>query len=205
MNENTSGKGKESEVPNELKKWNWGAFCFSWIWGIFNNTYRAFLVFIPLVGFLYMIVLGVKGSEWAWRHKKWDSIEHFQATQKKWAKAVLFLFAFLIVVSVSLFFILTSVMKNSEAYKTSLALVSADPVVSETIGSPLEAGWVMGSINRSGANGSASMNYKITGPVGSGKVYADSTLRRGLWTVDCLEVQLPDNSRTQVVQCDDSK
>jgi len=42
-----------------------------------------------------------------------------------------------------------------------------------------------------------------TGPVGSGKAYTDSTLKRGVWTVDCLEVQLPDNTRAQVVQNDD--
>lgn len=26
-------------VPDEVKGWNWGAFTFSWIWGIGNKTY----------------------------------------------------------------------------------------------------------------------------------------------------------------------
>ena len=30
-------------------------------------------------------VLGAKGSEWAWQNKRWDSVEHFQRVQKKWA------------------------------------------------------------------------------------------------------------------------
>ena len=29
------------------------------------------------------IILGLKGREWAWRNKKWDSLEHFNAVQKK--------------------------------------------------------------------------------------------------------------------------
>ena len=27
---------------------------------------------------------GVQGNEWAWKSKRWDSIEHFKRTQKKW-------------------------------------------------------------------------------------------------------------------------
>jgi len=32
-----------------------------------------------------IIVLGIKGNEWAWRNKKWESIEHFKSVQKKWS------------------------------------------------------------------------------------------------------------------------
>ena len=94
-----SGQGKESEIPIEIKGWNWGAFIFSWIWGIGNNTYRAFWVFFPLVNIIMMIALGLKGNEWAWRHKKWESVEHFKQVQRKWTKAALI---FLVVVLFSL-------------------------------------------------------------------------------------------------------
>jgi hypothetical protein len=30
------------------------------------------------------IVLGVKGNEWAWRNKRWDSIERFKKVQRTW-------------------------------------------------------------------------------------------------------------------------
>jgi hypothetical protein len=82
---NTSGQGKASVVPAEIMKWNWGAFLLSWIWGIGNQTYIALLTLIPYVGFIMIFVLGVKGSEWAWKNKQWESIEHFQQVQKKWA------------------------------------------------------------------------------------------------------------------------
>ena len=31
------------------------------------------------------IILGIKGRQWAWQNKKWESVEHFQKTQKKWS------------------------------------------------------------------------------------------------------------------------
>ena len=83
--ENTSGQGKSAVVPAEIKKWNWGAFLMNWIWGLGNNTYIALLAFIPLVGIVMVFILGAKGSKWAWQNKRWDSIEHFQRVQKKWA------------------------------------------------------------------------------------------------------------------------
>lgn len=82
---NTSGSGKKAVVPAEIKgKWNWGAFLLSLLWGISHNTWIVFFVFLPYVGFLMFFVLGFKGNEWAWKNKKWNSIEHFQSTQRKW-------------------------------------------------------------------------------------------------------------------------
>ncbi len=82
--ENTSGQGTLARVPLEIKKWNWGAFFLGWIWGVGNKVYIMFLTMIPYVGFIMSIVGGAKGSEWAWRYKRWDSIEHFKRVQKKW-------------------------------------------------------------------------------------------------------------------------
>ena len=31
------------------------------------------------------IVLGIKGREWAWKNKRWDSLDHFNRVQKKWS------------------------------------------------------------------------------------------------------------------------
>ena len=84
MAANTSGQGAASILPNELKGWNWGAFFLNWIWGIGNSVWIAFLVLI--LGIIWMIVLGIKGNEWAWKNKKWDSIEHFKKTQRTWKR-----------------------------------------------------------------------------------------------------------------------
>ena len=72
-------------VPPGIQGWSWGAFLFNWIWGIFNGTWLALLCLIPIVGFVMAFVLGFKGREWAWRNKKWESVEHFQRVQRAWS------------------------------------------------------------------------------------------------------------------------
>lgn len=83
---NTSGQGLSAVVPPELQGWNWGAFLLTWVWGIGNRVWLALLALIPipLVGLAIAILLGVKGNEWAWQSKKWDSIEQFRRAQRIW-------------------------------------------------------------------------------------------------------------------------
>ena len=73
--QNTSGQGRSTEVPAEIKRWNWGAFFLNWLWGFGNRTYIALLCLIPLLNIVMIFVLGAKGSEWAWRNKQWESID----------------------------------------------------------------------------------------------------------------------------------
>jgi len=104
--ENTSGHGTLAVVPREIQGWNWGAFLLSWIWGIGNNVWIAFLCFIPLFNVIWVFVLGAKGTEWAWKSKRWDSIEHYRKTQKTWAivggcwwGALIILYIFIIILT----------------------------------------------------------------------------------------------------------
>jgi membrane protein YqaA with SNARE-associated domain len=52
-----------------------------------------------------LFILGAKGNEWAWRNKRWESVEHFQRVQQKWTewgiRVVLALVAFGIVLAVA--------------------------------------------------------------------------------------------------------
>ena len=82
---NSSGMGKEAELPDGVKGWSWGAFLLNWIWAAFNGTYIGLLAIVPYVGFIMAIVLGIKGREWAWRNKRWESLEHFNHVQKGWS------------------------------------------------------------------------------------------------------------------------
>ena len=83
---NTSGQGLSATVPAEIIGWNWGAFLLTWVWGIGNRVWLALLALIPfpLVGLAMAILLGVKGNEWAWQSKKWESIQQFRKTQRIW-------------------------------------------------------------------------------------------------------------------------
>jgi len=73
-------------LPPGIKGWSWGAFLLSGIWAIGNRTWIGLLAFVPVVGMVIPIVLGIKGREWAWRNRSWESIEHFNAVQRKWTQ-----------------------------------------------------------------------------------------------------------------------
>lgn len=83
--ENNSGGGSSVIPPPGIKGWSWGAFLLNWIWAIGNRTWIGLLAFVPYVGIIVSFYLGFKGRELAWRNKRWDSIEHFNAVQKKWS------------------------------------------------------------------------------------------------------------------------
>jgi ABC-type Fe3+ transport system permease subunit len=80
-------------VPASAKRWNWGAFLMSWIWGLGNKTFIALLSIIPLVSIVMAFVLGARGSEWAWKNKKWQNEEQFTRVQGLWTVFGLGLFA----------------------------------------------------------------------------------------------------------------
>lgn len=102
---NTSGQGKLSEIPYEIRGWNWGAFFLVWIWGVFNRVWISLLCFVPFVGWIMPFILGIEGNQLAWRNKEWDSIEHFKRTQRTWAWWGLGIFIF----SIILFFMIVIV------------------------------------------------------------------------------------------------
>jgi serine/threonine protein kinase len=87
---NNSGCGINNlteEVPEEIKGWNWGAFLIPWLWVFTNKVWGGLFVFIPHIGWVMTIALGAKGNEWAWRSRRWRSIEHFKEHQRGWAIA----------------------------------------------------------------------------------------------------------------------
>lgn len=75
------------DLEAELRKWNWGAFLLTFIWGIGNGVMRSFLVFVPFYGLYEWFMLGINGNRWAWEKRRWESVEHFHRTQRTWAKA----------------------------------------------------------------------------------------------------------------------
>lgn len=116
---NTSGLGAKAIIPDEIKKgWNWGAFALNWIWGIGNNSFITFLLwipflcllvlavsivvfnsvieafyFMPLLALVLMLYFGWRGNQWAWRNKRWESLAHFERTQRRWKIAGFFTLA----------------------------------------------------------------------------------------------------------------
>ncbi len=84
-----SGQGFNSKVsvPEEILGWNWGAFLLAPLWPFSNRVWIGLLTWIPHFGWVMAWMLGAKGNEWAWKSKKWRSIEQFKAHQRGWAIA----------------------------------------------------------------------------------------------------------------------
>ena len=101
-------------LDEEIKKFNWGAFGFSWIWGAFNGAFKAtFLPWLIMVvgcfislwmppilaaiivfvlSLAYPIYVGLHGNQWAWEGKTWKDIDTFTHVQKSWAVATLVIY-----------------------------------------------------------------------------------------------------------------
>jgi len=116
---NQSGMGAMSQLPVELKGWNWGAFWLTWIWGIFNGAYLSLIglaiaFFLGPLALVWSFVCGAKGNEWAWKGKRWNSVAHFKDVQRKWSIAGLIVFILIVIPSIILWIVLI------------IAIVSAD-------------------------------------------------------------------------------
>ncbi|MBN3872338.1 serine/threonine-protein kinase [Nostoc sp. JL33] len=87
---NNSGCGINNyneTVPEEILGWNWGAFLVPWLWMWTNQVWYGVFCFVPQIGWVMAIALGAKGNEWAWKSRRWRSIEQFKAHQRGWAIA----------------------------------------------------------------------------------------------------------------------
>ncbi|HRE16384.1 MAG TPA: cytochrome c oxidase assembly factor Coa1 family protein [Rhodocyclaceae bacterium] len=188
--ENNSGQGKLASVPAEIDKWNWGAFLLNWIWGIGNNTFIALLMFVPLVNMIMPFVLGAHGSAWAWRNKRWDSVEQFRDVQRKWAKWSVIVYVALIGLFVTLFMSIMAGMKSSEAYKLAAEKLQSNAQAVSILGAPVSTGLPMGNIQVSGPTGSANMSFSAEGTVRNGTVYFEAVKTLGLWEIKRAVLEL---------------
>ena len=179
--QNDSGLGKGSEVPAEVRHFNWGAFWVTWIWGVCNNSYLtlislAFNIITFTFGFIIPIIaaliastnvglgiglligyslftliggialriwFGLKGNQWAWQNKKWNSTEHFNSVQKTWAivSAVVSMVLILANVGVVAAMTIPSLISNTDKVRTKTMIkkevssLSQAVVMSEALGS----------------------------------------------------------------------
>lgn len=179
-------------IPAEIDRWNWGAFFLNWIWGIGNNTYVALLALIPFFGFIMLFVLGAKGSVWAWRNGRWDSVEHFKRVQRRWAiwGAVVWL-GVLVLFGGAIGGVIYG-FKHSAAYEMAVAKLQADPVAVNILGSPISTGMPFGGISVNGSSGKADLSFSATGPKAAGVVFVEAVKKNGAWSITRLALKLND-------------
>ncbi len=108
---NNSGSGT-GPVPPEVPGWNWGAFFFSWLWGVSNGVWVSLL--IAMLGLIGSIWLGAKGSEMAWQKRRFESVEQFKGTQRAWATWGWVLFVINLIVSIIAALIMAAMVASGE-------------------------------------------------------------------------------------------
>ncbi len=79
-----SGKKGDSQFPESLSGWNWGAAGLPLIWGVYHGVWLSLISLIPFVNWVWWIVMGLKGNQWAWGKNTWINEEHFRRAQAKW-------------------------------------------------------------------------------------------------------------------------
>ena len=121
----SSGVNAHLGVPPNIKSFSWGALFLGWLWGVFNGNYWS-LVLLPinitvqvlskvfsydtvalilsLLSFALQIVLGFTGYRTAWKTKKYESVEKFVMTQRKWNIASFIIFGVLILFYIYVYF-----------------------------------------------------------------------------------------------------
>jgi hypothetical protein len=177
-------------VPPEIDRWNWGAFLLNWIWGIGNNTFIALLALIPFFGFIMLFVLGAKGSAWAWRNGRWDSVEHFKRVQRLWAIWGAVIWIAVIVLFCGVVGSVFLALKHSEAYQLGVAKLEASPVAVSLLGRPISAGYPTGSIAIDNRSGKASLSFSARGPRATGIVFLEAIKKDGVWSITRLALKL---------------
>ena len=81
---NTSGSGEYASVPEDLDKWNWGAFLSPVLWAFRFRCYNGLLCLIPIFRIYYMFCFARHANEYAWRNNAWNDIAEFKYWQKRW-------------------------------------------------------------------------------------------------------------------------
>lgn len=84
-------------------------------------------------------------------------------------------------------------MKASDAYKDTIAVVQSNPAAIEALGEPIEPGFfVSGSVNINNGEGTADLTIPVSGPKGSGdiRVKAEKPSGSPTWIYSTRELQV---------------
>ena len=90
----------------------------------------------------------------------------------------------------AIFFTVTGVLKETEAYKSSVQAMEANARVMEILGPPVKSGIPSGRVNTNGPSGEAQLAIPVAGQKASGVLYVEASRKMGVWKTDRLELEI---------------
>jgi hypothetical protein len=179
---NTSGMGARSDIPPEIRGWNWGAFLLNLFWGIGNNTWIALLMLVPFLNWVMPFFLGALGNTWAWQNRRWDSVAHFRRVQRRWAIAGLILWLIVIGLPLAGGALVYRAAMHNPIQDLAFTAVRTSPEAATLLGTPISKAQddALG-LDQSWSEGSFQTSFIVSGPRGSGTVQARARLTQNGW------------------------
>jgi hypothetical protein len=96
----------------------------------------------------------------------------------------------------AIFAFVFGMMKSSEPYQEAVTRATAEPLIIQALGEPIESGYfVQGNINTNGLSGEAALAIPLKGPKGVAKIYVEATRSAGQWDYKTLVVQIEGGSQ----------
>ena len=83
-----------------------------------------------------------------------------------------------------------SAIKKEWYYEQAVARTRANAEVTAILGTPVDAGFPSGSLNRSNSSGHADIKIPISGPDGKGTIYVVAERSNGQWSFSTLKVAI---------------
>ena len=91
-------------------------------------------------------------------------------------------------------------MKSSPPFQDSLAVVQENTSAQQLLGTPIEAGWLVGGeISETPTTGTAEISYPVSGPKGSGTVFVTAVKREGEWVITRLTLVMDETKHRLVI------
>jgi hypothetical protein len=90
----------------------------------------------------------------------------------------------------AIFFTVTGMLKETDAYRDSVQQLQANAQVMEILGPPVTAGIPSGQVHTTGPTGDAQLAIPVTGTKAHGVLYVEATRKMGIWKTDRLELEV---------------
>jgi hypothetical protein len=190
---------EQIDIPEQIKRWNWGAFLLTPFWCIRHRIWQGLLLFIPVLGLIIPFILGAKGNQKAWKKNNQEPIDDFLKRQKYWGFAGLVIW---VVGYLSMFACLSYILNYSDGMKMGLEIANSNKRLTEYFGKPIKkSSFLNGTYNYffNTKPATLSVAFDAVGTQNEGHVNFQWEKRDGDWVVTQMAFADAEGKTSQLV------